>query len=202
GAEGDRLRRGEGGRAAVDGEDAVHSIRGTGRHVRVHEPRAGRDERLRRGHPQRHLRAGRAALRTADRLDTTGASAAAGRGVQRDRPTHQGRGAAETEPSPEYIRHAGEGGRGAQDRAGEVVAAPEGRARLGRHEVPGEGPITAVRHGERAGEGRGTVPDGPAGGNAAAVGAVSASEDRPAGPGWAHRGPRGGGGGARRGWVA
>ena len=33
--------------------------------LRVHEPRAGGDERLRRGHAQRHLLAGRAALRAA-----------------------------------------------------------------------------------------------------------------------------------------
>ena len=52
-------------RAAADRADAVHPVRGPGRHVRVHEPRAGGDERLRRGHAQRHLLAGRAALRAA-----------------------------------------------------------------------------------------------------------------------------------------
>ena len=65
GAQGDRLRRGQGDRATADRTDDVHAVRGPGRHVRVHEPRAGGDERLRRGHAQRHLLAGRAALRTA-----------------------------------------------------------------------------------------------------------------------------------------
>ena len=40
-----------------------------GRHAGVHEPRAGRAEPARHRHPQRHLLAGRAALRTADRHD-------------------------------------------------------------------------------------------------------------------------------------
>ena len=38
-----------------------------GRHPRVHEPGAGGDERLRGGHAERHLLAGRAAVRAADR---------------------------------------------------------------------------------------------------------------------------------------
>ena len=65
GAQGDRLRRGQGDRAAADRADDVHPVRRPGRHLRVHEPRAGGDERLRRGHAQRHLLAGRAALRAA-----------------------------------------------------------------------------------------------------------------------------------------
>ena len=41
GAQGDRLRRGQGDRAAADRKDDVHPVRRLGRHVRVHEPRAG-----------------------------------------------------------------------------------------------------------------------------------------------------------------
>ena len=47
GAQGDRLRRGQGDRATADRADAVHPVRRPGRHAGVHEPRAGRDERLR-----------------------------------------------------------------------------------------------------------------------------------------------------------
>src|SRR5262249_35469857 len=98
---------------------------------------------------------------------------------------------------PEYIRHAGEGGRGAQDRTGEVVAAPEGRTRLGGDEVPGEGPLATVRHGQRAGEGCRTLPEGRAGGGAAAVGVVSPSQDGAAEPDGADRGWGGGRYGSR-----
>ena len=49
--------------------DAVHRLRAARRHAAVHEPRAGRAERAGRRHPQRHLLAGRAALRAADRHD-------------------------------------------------------------------------------------------------------------------------------------
>ena len=50
---------------AADREDAVHRVRPDGRHARVHEPRAGQLQPARHRHPQRHLFAGRAALRTA-----------------------------------------------------------------------------------------------------------------------------------------
>ena len=43
------------------------AVRGGRRHAGVHEPRAGRAEPARHRHPQRHLLAGRAALRAADR---------------------------------------------------------------------------------------------------------------------------------------
>ena len=46
-------------------EDAVHGLWANDRHAAVHEPRAGGDERPGRRHAQRHLFAGRAALRTA-----------------------------------------------------------------------------------------------------------------------------------------
>ena len=67
GAQGDRLRRGQGDRPAAHRADAVHRVRPDRRHAGVHEPRAGRAQPARRRHPQRHLFAGRAALRAADR---------------------------------------------------------------------------------------------------------------------------------------
>ena len=45
GAQGDRLRRGQGDRPAADRADAVHPVRRDRRHARVHEPRAGRADR-------------------------------------------------------------------------------------------------------------------------------------------------------------
>ena len=65
GAQGDRLRRGQGDRPAADRADDVHRVRPGGRHAGVHEPRAGEAQPARHRHPQRHLFAGRAALRAA-----------------------------------------------------------------------------------------------------------------------------------------
>ena len=50
----------------IDRADLVHAVRGHRRHVRVHEPRAGRAGPARHRHPQRHLFAGRALVRVAD----------------------------------------------------------------------------------------------------------------------------------------
>ena len=63
GAEGDRLRRGQGDGPAADREDAVHRLRADGRHAAVHEPRAGGDDQHRRRHAQRRVQPGRAAVR-------------------------------------------------------------------------------------------------------------------------------------------
>ena len=68
GAQGDRLRRRQGDRAEADRADAVHAVRHDGRHAGVHEPGAGGDERPGRRHAQRHLLAGRAAVRAAHYL--------------------------------------------------------------------------------------------------------------------------------------
>ena len=62
--------------AAADRQDAVHRLRPDDRHAAVHEPRAGGDERPGRGHAQRHLLAGRAAVRAADRHDAVRQGAA------------------------------------------------------------------------------------------------------------------------------
>ena len=68
GAQGDRLRRGQGDRPAADRARRCSPQFGTdGRHAAVHEPRAGGAERSGHRHPQRHLLAGRAAVRAADR---------------------------------------------------------------------------------------------------------------------------------------
>ena len=84
GAQGHRLRRGQGDRPAADRPDALHRVRGGRRHARVHEPRAGGAEPARHRHPQRHLQPGRAALRALDRLDPAGSQAAEAGGVPRD----------------------------------------------------------------------------------------------------------------------
>ena len=44
-AQGDRLRHRQGDRPAPDRADDVHAVRVDRRHARIHEPRAGRDER-------------------------------------------------------------------------------------------------------------------------------------------------------------
>ncbi len=60
----------------ADRDDAVHRLRRSRRHAGVHEPRAGGARRPRRRHAQRHLLAGRAALRAADRHDAARPQAA------------------------------------------------------------------------------------------------------------------------------
>ncbi len=143
GAQGDRLRRGQGDRAAADRADAVYPVRRPGRHVRVHEPRAGRDERLRGGHAERHLLAGRAALRAADRHDAAGEAAAARGGPGRAGAADQGGGAAAAERAALRLGRPAEDRRGAEDGAGAAVEAGARRGRLDRDEVPGEGPDAA-----------------------------------------------------------
>ena len=51
GAQGDRLRRGQGDGPAAHREDAVHRLRPDGRHAALHEPRAGGDDQPRHRHP-------------------------------------------------------------------------------------------------------------------------------------------------------
>ena len=86
GAEGDRLRRGQGDRPATDRKDDVHSVRDGRGHARIHEPRAGRDGSARRRHPVRHLLAGRPPLRTLDGFDAAGQEQAARGGLHRNPP--------------------------------------------------------------------------------------------------------------------
>ena len=73
------------------------------RHARIHEPRAGRDERAGHRHAQRHLLAGRPALRAADRHDAAGAGQAARGGLRRDPPADPRGGAAQAEHAAERV---------------------------------------------------------------------------------------------------
>ena len=79
GGQGDRLRHRQGDGPAADREDALHRLRPDDRHAALHEPRAGGDERPGHRHAQRHLLAGRAALRAADRHDAVRQGAPAAR---------------------------------------------------------------------------------------------------------------------------
>ena len=100
--QGHRLRHREGHRAAVDGENDLHAIHADDRHAALHEPRAGRGQRARRGHPQRRLQPRRAALRTADRHDAVRPRALREGGLRRNSPHHQGGGAAQAEHAAEH----------------------------------------------------------------------------------------------------
>ena len=64
------------------------------RHAGLHEPRAGRDERPRYRHPQRHLQPGRAALRAAHRRHAVRCQGADAFGPGRDAKDHPRAGAA------------------------------------------------------------------------------------------------------------
>ena len=72
----DRLRRGQGHRPAAHRTHDVHPVRPDRRHVRIHEPRAGPLQPARRRHPQRHLFAGRVAVRAVGRQHAAGKSSA------------------------------------------------------------------------------------------------------------------------------
>ena len=65
-----------------------HRLRADGRHAAVHEPGAGADERPGHRHAQRHLLAGRAAVRVADGDDAVRQGTAAGGGLRRDAADH------------------------------------------------------------------------------------------------------------------
>ena len=68
GAQGDRLRRGQGDRAAADRQDAVHRLRRQWSARRsTCRPEQAETEPARHRHAQRHLLAGRAPVRAADR---------------------------------------------------------------------------------------------------------------------------------------
>ena len=103
GAQGDRLRRGQGDRAEADRADPVHAVRHHGRHAGVHEPGAGGDERPGRRYPQRHLLAGRAPVRAADRQHAADAQADEGSGVCRDPPHDQRGGATQAEHAAQRL---------------------------------------------------------------------------------------------------
>ena len=72
----------------ADRADAVHRVRRDRRHAGVHAPGAGRDGRPGHRHADRHLLAGRAAVRAADGLDAAGARQAPQGGLRRDPEAH------------------------------------------------------------------------------------------------------------------
>ena len=135
GAQGDRLRRGQGDRAEADRADPVHAVRHHGRHAGIHEPGAGGDERPGRRYPQRHLLAGRAAVRAADGQHAAEPQAGQGGSVCRDSPHDQGGGAAQAEHAAERLgRGAGVDLGPAPHGAGQADEAGARRAGLDRDE--------------------------------------------------------------------
>ena len=104
GAQGHRLRPGQGDRPEADRADDVHAVRPDRRHDRLHEPRAGVVQPARRRHAERHLLAGRAALRAARRRDAVRQEAAALGGLRRNAADHPPRGAATAQRPAEQPR--------------------------------------------------------------------------------------------------
>jgi hypothetical protein len=156
-------------------EKTMYAVRRPGRHLRVHEPRAGGDERLRRGHAQRRVLAGRGAVRAVDRDDAAGGPAPARGGPGRDAAPDQGGGSAAAEQEAEQLEQPAEDRGRARHRAGPAVEVGPRRDRLDRDEVPG----APLRHGQRPGPRRGAVFGRRAGGGVSAECAVSAEQVRP-----------------------
>src|SRR5262249_17306899 len=82
-----------------------------------------------RGHPQRHLLAGRAALRAPDRHDAAGARAAADGGTARAGPADQGGGGAAAQRPAERLGSPAQDRGGAPDRARAAARAGAGGGR-------------------------------------------------------------------------
>ena len=81
GAEGDRLRSGQGDPAAAHRAHAAHGPRRAAGHAAVHESGTGRVQQSRRGRADGRLRPRRDPLRAADRDDAAGATAFPGGGL-------------------------------------------------------------------------------------------------------------------------
>ena len=159
------------------------------RHAAVHEPRAGRAVGRRRRHAQRHLLAGRAAVRAADRHDAVrprdvlhgGASTRSARIIREEEPPT---------PSTRLSTLGATLTTVSANRQADVAQAEPcrpRRARLDRDEGAGEGPPAAVRDGQRLRGRRDAAPDRPAGRGVPAVGVVSVPEVRPTQPGGSRR---------------
>ena len=127
-------------------------LRADDRHAALHEPRAGGDERAGRRHPQRHLFAGRAAVRTADRHDAlrsgSGFDEAAYDEIRRIIREEEPRQAEPDESArlgdtlPSVAAHREVGSQA-------TVGTGPRRAGLDRDEGPGEGPHAPLRDGQR-----------------------------------------------------
>ena len=151
GRQGDRLRRRQGDRAGSDRADDVHAVRLGRRHVRVHESRAGRAEPAGRRHPERHLLARGAPLRTADGNHSVRAQED-DRGDLRRRPPPDPRGGSPQaqQPSEGVERGTRRDLRPPQIGACASDQAGAGRARLDRHEGDREGSDPPLRDGQCA----------------------------------------------------
>ena len=129
----------------ADRADAVHRVRPDRRHAGVHEPGAGRAQPARHRHAQRHLLAGRAALRAADRHDAVRRKRLAGgrasmemlRIIREEEPPKPSTRLSSSETLPSVAANRARGARPTDE------ARTRG-AGLDRHEVPGEGPRTAA----------------------------------------------------------
>ena len=151
-------------------------------------------------HAQRHLLAGRAAVRAADRQHAVRArSGCEQAGMRRDAADHPRGGAAEAEHAAEHRREAlptMSANRGT--RAGEADEAGPRRAGLDRDEGAGEGPQPPLRDGQRLRGGRAALPERRAGAGVPAVGGLSAAEVRAAEQGAGAGGLAGGAGAGGR----
>ncbi len=136
GGEGDRLWHRQGHAGAAHRPHGLYTVPADGRHARLHEPRAGRDERAGRGHAERHLRARRAALRIARRPAALRRPVARRGGLRRNAAHHPRGRAGETLLSPQHRRgrRAHAAGEGTPDRAGKGRKARGAGPRLDRHE--------------------------------------------------------------------
>ena len=126
------------------------AVRPARRHAGVHEPRAGGAQRPRHRHPQRHLLAGRAPLRAADRHDAVRAGSGCAtaafdevlRIIREEEPPRPSTRLSTTEELPSIAANRGTGAEAAQRPAAR-------RAGLDRDEGPGEGPQPPLRVGRR-----------------------------------------------------
>ena len=137
---------------AADREDDVHrsSARSSAR-CEYMSPEQAEMNALDVDTPQRHLCAGRVAVRAAHRHDAPGKVASAQGRVRRNAAADPGRGAAAAKP-----RLSSSGRRCRRSRQRGRPSRPSSRAgprgdRLDRHEVSGEGSLAALRHGQRPG---------------------------------------------------